>query len=158
MRERIRKKDKLFSNLSGLRLFEFERTSLNLDDHVAHTKGRLAEFFENQFPTETINIALAYRAIFDEIKRKTNFERIDDARQDIIKTKGLSKRSFNEMLAIITNQRSNAELWGDASQILLSEGCNGLMLRKIRNCWSSVIIDEMDSNNEQFLKVSEFVI
>jgi hypothetical protein len=153
----LEKKNKSFSNLSGLKLFEFQCTPLALEDHAAHTKGRLTEFFEDQFPAETINIALAYRTIFDEVKRKTNFENSAHSQLDVIKEKSLSKREFNGMLAVIVNQRGNAERWSDAHQILLKEDCNSLKLMKIRDAWNRAIIDEMDPRNEQFLKVSRAV-
>lgn len=153
----LERKNKSHSDLSGLKLFEFERTLLTIDDHIAQTKGKLAEFFESLFPTETIKIGLAYRAIFDEVRRKTNFEITGSPQHSAIALKSLSKDEFNEMLAVMIGQRSNAQLWSDASQILLNEGCNGLVLKGIRNAWNQVIIDEMDSNNEQFQKVSKLV-
>lgn len=150
-------KNKKFSNLSGLKLFEFERTLLTIDDHINQTKGKISEFFEHQFPTETVNVGLAFRAIFDEVRRKTNFERTDNSPKNVLEEKSLSREQFQSMLAVMVGQRSNAERWVDASQILLSEGCNGLSLRSIRNAWNQQIIYEMDSNNEQFLAVFELV-
>lgn len=150
-------KRKKFSNLSGLKLFEFERTLLTVDDHVNQTKGKISDFFEHQFPTETVNVGLAYRVIFDEVRRKTNFEHTESLPKNVLEQKSLSRKQFQSMLAVMVGQRSNAERWVDASQILLNEGCNGLSLRSIRNAWNQQIIYEMDSSNEQFLAVFEIV-
>lgn len=150
-------KRKKFSNLSGLKLFEFERTLLTVDDHVNQTKGKISDFFEHQFPAETVNVGLAYRVIFDEVRRKTNFEHTESLPKNVLEQKSLSRKQFQSMLAVMVGQRSNAERWVDASQILLNEGCNGLSLRSIRNAWNQQIIYEMDSSNEQFLAVFEIV-
>ncbi|MDF3918653.1 dsDNA nuclease domain-containing protein [Salinicola salarius] len=153
----LESKHKSYSDLSGLRLFEFERTLLTIEDHVAQTKGKLSEFFENLFPTETINIGLAYKTIFDEVRRKTNFEHAESAGHYPIVNKSLSKDRFNEMLSVMVGQRSNGQRWSDASQILLNEGCNGLALKGIKNAWNQIIIEEMDSGNEQFQEFSKLV-
>ena len=153
----IEKKEKQFSDLFGLNLFEFEKSSLVLEDHVVHTKGRLAEFFENNFPSETINIGLAYKTIFDEVKRKTNFEHMDHPQDNVLTRKGLSKQRFDEMLTTIVGQRSNSELWVEASQMLLAEKCNALMLKGIKKAWDKVLVDEMNAANETFQKISRTV-
>ncbi|MFS8152902.1 DUF4297 domain-containing protein [Vreelandella titanicae] len=149
--------NKSHSNLSGLNLFEFERTLLTIEDHVNQTKGKLSDFFEKQFPYETVNIGLAYRAVFDEVRRKTNFENTGVRSHSLIKEKSLSKEEFDNMLAVMVGQRSNAQLWSDACSILLNEGCNGLTLKNIRKAWNQVLVDEMNSSNEQFIDVSELV-
>lgn len=150
-------KDKKYSNIAGLNLFEFERTLLTIDDHVNQTKGKISDFFEKQFPLETVNVGLAYRAVLDEVRRKTNFEHNEDSANNVLEEKSMSKQQFQSMLAVMIGQRSNAERWGDASQILLNEGCSGLALRNIRNAWSRQVIYEMDSSNEQFAAVYETV-
>lgn len=153
----LEEKNKKLSNLSGLKIFEFDRTLLTIDDHVNQTKGKLSDFFEHHFPTETVNVGLAYRAIFDEVRRKTNFEYTENFTKNVLEEKSLSREKFQSMLAVMVGQRSNSERWTDASQILLNEGCNGLSLRSIRNSWNQQIIYEMDSSNEQFSAVFEIV-
>jgi len=148
---------KKVSCVEGLSKFRFERTVLTPSDHSTQTKGKLADFFDDLFPSKAVNSSLAYRSILDEVSRKNNCEDAIHDVTELIERKGISRRQFNEMVSVIVGRRSDSELWAEASLMLTTDGASHQRIRAIHQAWERVIIFELDSANEQFALLSEQV-
>lgn len=142
-----------FCDLEGLNKVTLARSALKLEDHVQLTKGKLVDFFNTQYPDRPAHVALAYQTIFDEIRRKTNFEEIPKNREELRKSKSISKTEFSYMTGLVAQSRTTNELWLEAVQHLSASGIGPFAQRKIKQNWDKYTVDKMNVANEQLLAI-----
>lgn len=120
-------------NITGLKdyldsLF-FEITELTIEHHSEITRDKLERTLEKKFSSDLkYNPLLAYRTIYDEIKRKNNVEKPISSFDEIIKHKAITKKEFEEMLRIVAVEPNRFQILQDrifsaldASNISISE-------------------------------------
>jgi len=149
---------KKFCDVFGLEHIQFEKNDLRLDDHTAITKGKLVEFFENMHPESEVHISLVYKTFFDEIRRKTNSEHEIKSTTDLYTFKGIKSSEFESMINTVLRKRSDNELWTDASQIMMSEGCNFYEIKQIRSNWQQYIVDMLSVESDYHMQFRETIL
>ncbi|GEM_PF-798475 len=137
-----------FSDLEGLSKFKFIKSDLQLEGHSIIAKGKLLEFFEDTHPEKHLQSGLAYKTLFDEIRRKTNYEKKCESVEDLLSKKTISKDYFERILKVITFHKNPDEVWGEACQLLNAESYSPLKIREIKNHWQDYLIEKMDTSNE----------
>lgn len=135
-----------FCDHIGLAKINYLKTDLRLEDHTSATKGKLVEFFEKQHPDSQIHASLAYKTIFDEVRRKTTYERVCESEIELT-NKSIGREQFEEMIGAVLQHRSTNELWGDAQPLLTYE-YKALKIRGIRKHWEAYVVDKMDATDE----------
>lgn len=148
---------KNYCDIIGLSKIKIYKTDLRLADHTAVTKGKLVEFFEREHPNSLVHISLVYKTIFDEIRRKTNYELPCSNSNDIIENKAITASEFENMVVVALTSRTDNELWSDASQMLIADGYKPLQIKQIRARWQKYIVDRMDVTDESLCKLRDEV-
>lgn len=140
-------------NIHGLNLISTERTDLSVGNHDVFTKGKLVDFFSTLAPKKLVAIDIAYKTLFDEVKRKNNFEITCSSFDELKETKGIGRKEFNQMVSTFLSYTSNSEYWNQANSILLSEGYNFSSIRKIKSAWSKYTVEIMNTFDDDLNQV-----
>jgi hypothetical protein len=155
IRNAVEGNNKEFCDIEGLNKITVKQADLSLADHTAITKGKLVEFFERVYPESTVHVALIYKSIFDEIRRKTNYEQSCTNPSELIEKKAISQSEFENIIGIILTGRTANELWADANQMLIAEGFKPLEIRIHRNLWQRYVVDRMNTSDESLMMLQE---
>jgi hypothetical protein len=83
----------IFEDIIYLRCAE-----LNIDNHSDITQAKLMQFIESNFPGKSYIVGPIYRTLFDEVKKKTNFELDCVDFEDFIDKKAISRQIFDEYI------------------------------------------------------------
>lgn len=126
----------------------FEVTPISLDEHTTHTRGRVSEFLEVEFPNQAPSVGATYRTFFEEVRRRTNREGSVHSVAELAKKKGIGRSFLSGILRDIELPRSLEPLWTEASARLESEGVSSLKVRELGHFWSRYEIRRMDSTDE----------
>ncbi|BFM18933.1 dsDNA nuclease domain-containing protein (plasmid) [Maricurvus nonylphenolicus] len=147
-----------FCNIHGLQKIETEKNDLRIDDHSVTTKGKLVEFFEKVHPESEINISLVYKTFFDEIRRKSNYEKKVDHTADLLAHKSIGRSEFQTMIGAVTQRTSDSDLWQEASHVLNAESFSFHEIRKIKSSWQQYIVNKMNVTDDLHLRLSDDVL
>lgn len=146
-----------FSDFVGLSKLGLSKTLLSLEEHDVHAKGRLAEFLEEHFPGRSISSTVAYRTLFDEIKRKTNNEIVYSEFKNLRKSKGISASEFRKIISLIGGNVGVDELWGTAERYLIKEGVPPISLTSIRRDFYKFAVARMNPVDEDIYSLTSAV-
>ena len=155
IRNAAEESNKDFCDIKGLEKIAIIQADLPLANHTEITKGKLVEFFEREHPKNTVHVALIYKTIFDEIRRKTNYEQSCTDSAELIEKKAISQSEFEGIIGIILTGRTANELWTEANQILVAEGFKALEIRSLRAQWQKYVVDSMNASDESLDKLQE---
>ncbi|MGR0480864.1 MAG: hypothetical protein ACTFAL_05525 [Candidatus Electronema sp. V4] len=133
------------SDFYGLNLILIRKTDLPVDSHDTFTKGKLVDFFSNIKTGKAVAIDIAYKTLFDEVKRKNNTEMCCSNFDELKKAKGISYNEFNKIVSTFISYASNSESWNNASDTLSSEGFSFSTIRKIKSAWGEYTIEIMNT-------------
>lgn len=145
--------EQMHCDIVGLSKITLIKTDLRLADHSAIAKGKLVEFFENIHPENPVHISLAYKTIFDEIRRKTNYEPACKDINELWARKSIGHTEFEGIINVVLHHRSTNELWAEAHQLLTSESYGVLRIRGMRAEWLKYVVDRMDVSDESLMEV-----
>ena len=115
------------------------------------------EFFEKEYPESPVHISLVYKTIFDEIRRKTNYELPCTHKGDLLENKAIGASEFKNMVGVVLAGRTDNELWSDANHMLSAEGYKALKIRQMRNHWQRYVVDRMNATDESLCVLQEEV-
>ena len=122
-------------------------TDLSLLDHAVHTQGKLVSFLERTRPTNRYSIGALYRSLFEEIKRRTNYERDGLDLPGLLEHKAISKSFFADLLNRLPESKNFDALWLSIAAQLSAEGVPyGSILVLKQNC-TRYEIERMDPSN-----------
>lgn len=142
----------------GLNLISIQKTDLPIDSSDTFTKGKLVDFFEKIAPEKKVSINIAYKTLFDEVKRKNNIENIYSDFNELKNAKGIGRDSFNQVVSTFTTYTSNKELWTDASKTLSEEGFNFSTIRRIKAAWGKYTIEIMNSFDDDINDIRSSIL
>ncbi len=144
------------SDFVGLNKITTYRTSLSLDDHETHTKGHLVKFFENLYPNKPIQTTAIYRALLDEIRQKTNDDKVYLDFSSLTKYKGISRSFFHKIISLAGEPSAKA-LWDTAEKYLVNEETPVLALNQLKTKFFEYALSRMDPLNEDIQKLSSSI-
>jgi hypothetical protein len=99
----------------------FEVSSLALSSHANATTGKLAQFIDHYAHGCAVQTRTLYRALFDEIRRRTSAARPATSFADVCSAKGLSRKLFDQMLQAALKATPADRTWGLIQQTLTME-------------------------------------
>lgn len=136
------------TDLVGLKKITLSDCALHLVGHDTYTKGKLVEYFDKCYPGFALEIPLVHKTIFDEVRKKTNYEEECRHKSDLLLNKSIGKSDFDQIVNIVTSSKSRDERWPEIQSMLHAEGMPNLAILKVKFEWQKFIIDDMDASNE----------
>lgn len=126
----------------------FRVSDLMINDREAYVKGKLSDFLEEINPEGTFKMSLVYTTLFDEVKRKNNYEGHIDNFKDLSVTKGIGRSQFDSIIKNFTEDVNKIDqMWSMTEARLNSERIPIGELFQIKNAWDKYKIEKMDLTN-----------
>jgi len=125
----------------------FARATLSVTDHSTHARGQLADFLEELYPGTSYQVGPLYRAIFDEIKKRSDFEDNCGTYEELRRRKGISREDLAGMLACANVGADPAAEWKRVNGRLNAENMAWDKLERLRAGWRRYEAERMDSAN-----------
>jgi len=145
--------DKFHDKMSSLLVFSC--SPLSLKDDSTHTKGILAEFLESRLPNRTFSVTPIYRALFDEVKRKTSEDSNHSDFETFASKKGITRSLLEDLLALLASNQNSDSTWQTVSGSLSQEGFAPLAVNRIRRAWQLYDIRRSDYANVSIQSTSK---
>jgi Cap4 dsDNA endonuclease len=120
---------------------------LSLDDSSGHAKGKITEFLEEIFPGKSFNVPSVYRMLFDEVKRRTSYNKDILTFDDLVKNKGIAKSQFESIISATGIKVDYKEIWRRAEIELQTSSVSFQDRRKIHQSWTRLELEKMEPNN-----------
>lgn len=127
-------------NLSTMR---FVQSSLSLDDHITHLKGKLCDFLSKKFgDSSNLSINVLVSLLEQECRHKSKVKSADIIDfSDLIYRKGLSSQGFNSVLDSLNASNSLKPNWDMAGTVFSTAGKTPFQLIPLNATFSQVCID-----------------
>ncbi|WP_299779703.1 dsDNA nuclease domain-containing protein [uncultured Formosa sp.] len=136
----------------------FEKSNLTIEHHSDLTQQKLNKFIENKFIDLKYNPSLAYTTIFDEVKRKNNFEKSLNTFDELVKYKSFSKSDFDKIINVVASEPYRlTKLKSEILNRLDSEKVSIVFRRSFQKNWSSAEIEYLKPNNLLFQKLVKLI-
>lgn len=126
-------------------------SDLSLSDSSSHTKGKISDFISKLNPDKNYRVDLIYKEIFNEIRRKCNYESMPSDLNELKSHKGISKKQFTKMLEVMGmsgDSQKFDDIWNISQQRLNQEKEDVKIIISIKREWiryEANIIDQTDS-------------
>lgn len=130
---------------------------LSLDGSKTHTQGKIADFLESLKPGGKFNVPSVYRMLFDEVRRRTNYNTDVIAYQDLLANKAIGKSQFEKIIYATGINKDYDEIWKRIEPILTSDGMKFQEIKKLKQAWSKLELEKMNPNNNFLLKIIESI-
>ncbi|HHG3224972.1 TPA: DUF4297 domain-containing protein, partial [Vibrio parahaemolyticus] len=132
-----------------LSVMRFVQSSLSLDDHITHLKGKLCDFLSKKFGDSTNLSVNALASLLEQAcrdKSKVKSADIIDF-SDLISRKGFSSEALNGVLDSLNVSNSLKPDWNKASPLFTDLGKTSLQLIILQATFSQVCI-ELNQNTK----------
>ncbi|EKO3576717.1 DUF4297 domain-containing protein [Vibrio metschnikovii] len=132
-----------------LSVMRFVQSSLSLDDHITHLKGKLCDFLSKKFGDSTNLSVNALASLLEQAcrdKSKVKSADIIDF-SDLISRKGFSSEALNGVLDSLNVSNSLKPDWNKASRLFTELGKTSLQLIILQATFSQVCI-ELNQNTK----------
>jgi hypothetical protein len=143
----IRKEHKLDKDMDCADCTHLTVTSLSLGDHPNHAMGILGQFLSALYPNEKVQLPAIYRALSDEIKRKTNVEKLPSDFAELCSHRSISRGVFEKMLQDVKPSGEFDAAVQEAMTRLQHEDVPFDSVREIRLACTTYEIERMDSSD-----------
>lgn len=122
-------------------------TTLSLGDHTTHAMGKLGDFIEKLYPGEKVALSAIYRALCDEIKRKTNVEQLPADFTELVSHRSISRQAFEQMLQDVKPSTKFDTAIKEAIERLQHENIPFDEVRQIRQACTTYEVERMNSSD-----------
>lgn len=143
----LREEHKLDDDLDCADCTHLHVTSLSLGDHSTHAMGILGQFLEQLYPNEKVQLPAVYRALTDEIKRKTNVERLPTDFTELSTQRSISRDSFSKMLLNVKPLEQFEVAVQEAMNRLQQEQVPFDEVRRVRQACRAYEVERMNSSD-----------
>lgn len=143
----LRSEHSLASNPDCADCTHLSVTSLSLGDHGTHATGALANFLEQLYPGEKVHLPAIYRTLCDEIKRKTNVERLPKDFDELCAERSIGRERFKQILDDVKPASEFSTSLSEALSRLQSENMAFDEVRQLREACNLYEIDRMEGAN-----------
>jgi hypothetical protein len=134
----------------------FKVSELSLRSHADEVLGKLTRFLEKRYPDQKLKSVPFYKALFEDISRKTNYGKVVSEYAESLKRKSLSRSEFEQQLNSITIKKDFGELWRSIEPVLRAEGMNPVQTRNLQEAWESLEIHLMDRTDVELQSIFSF--
>lgn len=155
IREQI--KNKIREELGGVEDEAFEKiifiqNQMSVDSYEQTVLGTLSQFLKNKFNLVT-DVNVVYETLIGEIRKRNNYEKEIENKEELIKYKAISHAEFSNYLTSLTIQKGFEEL----KTIIISsisDEVNFFTKDSVTNNLNSIYRDLMDYENDELLNLS----
>lgn len=133
----------IHENDIDLSTLKFLQSSLSLDDHQTHLKGKLHDFLDKKYGVDTnLSINSLTNLLTTECREKSKFKSDDIVGMtDLISKKGFSSRAFNKIIDSLRESNNLRPNWEKAKDLFILMHRNALQLIRLEGIFSRVCID-----------------
>lgn len=135
--------DPKFEDITFLKVVD-----LSLDDSSGHTKGKITEFLEEIFPGKSFNVPSVYRMLFDEVKRRTSYNKDILTFDDLVSNKGIAKSQFEDIIRATGIKIDYKEIWRRAEIELQANSVSFQDRKKLGQSLTRLELEKMEPNNQ----------
>jgi Cap4 dsDNA endonuclease len=115
--------------------FYFRRSDLGVNNHSICAQGKIAEYLERRHLGDAQSVVAFYRTLFEEIKRRTNYEAEPGSFEAIIQRKSITKDGFQAMIDTLGNSHDFENITMQITTHLQQDGLAFTAIRSIvRDC------------------------
>lgn len=111
------------------KLLIFEYSDLSVTDHATHVKGKISDFLKERELNG--NLDSLYRALIDEIRRKTDYEFVVDNWESFKNNKTLGYEKFDKFIKAATITDHYDQTLAIAFQQLTNENMNFMTIKNL---------------------------
>ena len=140
------------------KLIFFEKSDLTIEHHSELTQQKLNRFIETRGGGLKYNPSLAYRTIFDEVKRRNNVEKELSSFEELVKFKSISKNEFEKIIDVVTSEPNRFDdLKKEIINRLDSEKASLSFRRFFKKNWKGIEIEYLKPSNLLFKKIVSLI-
>jgi hypothetical protein len=132
----------IYEDLTFLKVLD-----LSLDDSKNHTQGKITTFFDSIYPGKKFNAPTVYRMLFDEVKRRSNYNKEIHTFQDLLSNKAIGKSEFEKIIDATGISKDYDEIWKRAEAILLASGLSFKDSQSLKKSWTTLEVEKMNPSN-----------
>jgi len=137
---------------------EFVVTPAHVAGHDDHAIGVLARFLEEVLgTTDPVSAVAAHRALFDEVRRRTNVEGTMHTLDDLVAKKGFTRKQFQDLLDRLRQTRDVRNEWPAIASELATGGMPLVRRKRIETQWNRYYIQRADHANDDLHSLRERV-
>jgi len=125
-----------------------EVTDLNIRDREPYMIGKLHQFLTQINPRGKFRVDFIYPKIFNEIKRKNDYEWDLDSFEDVRKHKSISRSDFEKMLRLFDLDNRCESAWQTLQAKLTQDVTDFRTIMNLHANWRDFEIDRMDHSNQ----------
>lgn len=131
-----------------LSVMRFIQSSLSLEDHIVHLKGKLCDFLSKKFgDSSNLSINVLASLLEKECRNRSKVKSADIIDfSDLISRKGFSSETLNGVLDSLNESNSLKPNWSKASSLFKDLQKSTLDMIKLEAAFSQVCIDLNRSN------------
>lgn len=145
--KQIREEHLLDDDPEFLEITFYRKDNLSINDRETYVTGKLSRFLEELNPEGKFKISLVYKSLFDEVKRKNNYEGEIKDFESLAKHKGISKSYFSSIVSEFTKDDKVEKAWQMIQMQLNSEKVSMLEVMELSNAWDTYHLERMDLTN-----------
>ncbi|RAS83081.1 DUF4297 domain-containing protein [Priestia endophytica] len=143
----IKEEHGLSDNPDFIEITFLKVSDLIINERETFVKGKLSDFLEEINPQGTFKISLVYNSLFDEVKRKNNYEGNIESFDDLAKYKGIGREYFTTIMKNFNGDNRIEKLWKMTENRLNSEGISIIEIMELQESWDTYKIEKMDLTN-----------
>lgn len=140
--------DPIYEDITFLKVLD-----LSVDGSKAHTQGKIADFLESLKPGGKFNIPSVYRMLFDEVRRRTNYNTDIITYHDLLANKAIGKSQFEKIIDATGINKDYDEIWKGIEPILASNGMKFQEVKNLKQAWGKLELEKMNPNNDFLFKL-----
>ncbi|AMV35862.1 DUF4297 domain-containing protein [Planctomyces sp. SH-PL62] len=122
-------------------------TALSVHDHADHAKGKLVAFLERERPGISIAVGPLYNTLYDELRRKANYEKQGLDYDGVLKHKAISRAQFTGLISKLREEKKFEREWPAIDAKLASEDVGFRELIQIRDACRLFEMERMQDWN-----------
>jgi len=126
-------------------LMFFRVVDLSLNDSQTHTMGKISTFLESMYPNQKFNLPSVYRMLFDEVRRRSNYNKTIYGYDELVSNKAIGRKTFDAIIAAAGIGRDYQEIWKSIAPDLADLGF--IEKRNIEQGWKLLEIEKMAPGN-----------
>ena len=140
--------DPVYEDITFLKVLD-----LSLNDSQRHTQGIISDFFETIYPGKKHHPPSIYKMLFDEVKRRSNYNKDILTYQDLLSNKAIGKTEFERIIEATGIAKDYDEVWKRAEVILQNNGLKFQKSKALKQSWIQLEIEKMNPNNDYLIQL-----
>ena len=159
-KEAIKHQVKLDDSSIDLSVMRFVQSSLSLDDHTIHLKGKLCDFLSKKFGDSiAMNVNILTSLLEQECRKKSKVKSTDIINfSDLISRKGFSSKALNNAIDSLNTNNISKPDWDKASLLFHDLGKTSIQLVRLNAVFSCVCIALNQNKKNPSLIYLEYAI